>query len=135
MIDIEKEKELHAEWYKKDDPISYKHYRAGSPEFEADFGQSEKSWLAAKSKAISEGFVLVSQDQAKDTERLNFMLDGSRIVRQSRVEDEDFNVIQEGLFVSDVYWISGFDDIANIASQTQRGAIDIAIKAQENSHV
>ena len=51
----------HAEWYKKDDPIAYKHYRGGSPEFEADFGQSEKSWLAAKLEAVPDGFILIPE--------------------------------------------------------------------------
>jgi len=137
MIDIEKEKELHAEWYKKDDPISYKHYRAGSPEFEADFGQSEKSWLAAKSKAIPEGFVLVSQDQAKDTERLNFLLGGDHHIRtvvQRDIENEDYEKIGEHYLFTEVYWIDGWDYHENTSSQSERGAIDMAIEAQEQSH-
>ena len=89
-------------------------------------------------EATPEGFVLVPKDQAKDSERLNFMLDGSRIVRESQIHNDDYEVIQRGLFVSDIYWISGFDDIASVASLTEREAIDEAIKArkeaQEQSH-
>lgn len=55
---IESEKQLHAAWYKNDDPIAYRWYLDGSPEFVQDYGQSEKSWLAAKSQ-VPEGFVLV----------------------------------------------------------------------------
>lgn len=71
MTDINKSMERleiqrHAEWYKKDDPIAYKHYRGGSPEFEADFGQSEKSWLAARLQSVPEGFILIPEKPSID---------------------------------------------------------------------
>lgn len=58
MINIEKEKEQHKSWYKQDDPIAYQQYRAGGHEFEQDFSQSEKSWLAAKAQAPYGFFIL-----------------------------------------------------------------------------
>ena len=67
MINIEKEKEQHKSWYKQDDPIAYQQYRAGGHEFEQDFSQSEKSWLAAKAQAVPEGFVLIP---VKQTEKM-----------------------------------------------------------------
>lgn len=61
-MDINKEKKLHAAWYKKDDPIAFSWYEAESPEYVKDYGQSEKAWLAAKSQAIPKGFVLVANN-------------------------------------------------------------------------
>ncbi|MFX2143568.1 hypothetical protein [Acinetobacter baumannii] len=46
MMDEAQEKQAHEEWYKNDDPLSYKFYKALSPEYEADFYTSEKAWLA-----------------------------------------------------------------------------------------
>lgn len=65
-MNIQKEIELHENWYKQDDPVSYQWYLGGCPEYIQDFGQSEKSWLAAKSSAVPKGFVLVPKEPTEE---------------------------------------------------------------------
>ncbi|MGU3313596.1 hypothetical protein [Acinetobacter sp. M5A5_2a] len=46
MINEAKEKQAHEDWYKNEDPISYKFFKDLSPEYLTDFYTSEKAWLA-----------------------------------------------------------------------------------------
>ncbi|UKM17098.1 DUF551 domain-containing protein [Acinetobacter phage 4316] len=62
MINEAQEKQAHEDWYKDNDPLSYKFYKALSPEYEADFYTSEKAWLAraeAKAQAVPDTHVVV----------------------------------------------------------------------------
>ena len=98
-------------------------------------------WLRAKrdakAKAVPEGFVLVPEDKAKDTERLNFLLGGDRYIRTAvkrDIQNEDYEKIGEHYLFTEVYWIDGWDYYENTSSDTERGAIDKAIiEAQEQS--
>lgn len=92
-------------------------------------------WQAAKAKAVPEGFVLVSEDQAKDTERLNFLICGNKYIRtvvQRDIENDDYEKIGEHYLFTELHWIDGWDYHENTSSDTERGAIDKAmIEAQE----
>ena len=96
------------------------------------------AWLKAKAQAVPEGFVLVSQDKAKDTDRLNFLLGGDRYIRtvvHRDIQNEDFEKIGEHYLFTEVYWIDGWDYHENSSSQSERGAIDKAmIEAQESTN-
>jgi hypothetical protein len=85
-----------------------------------------------------EGFVLVPEDQAKDTERLNFLLGGAdsiRTVVQRDIQNADYEVVGNHHLFTEVYWIDGWDYHENTSAQSERGAIDKAmIEAQEQSH-
>ncbi|WP_448761850.1 hypothetical protein [Acinetobacter tandoii] len=91
----------------------------------------------AKSQVVPEGFVLVPEDQAKDTERLNFLLGDNRYIRtvvQRDIENEDYEKTGEHYLFTELFWIDGWDYHENTSSQSERGAIDKAmIKAQEQS--
>ena len=92
-------------------------------------------WQAVKAKAVPEGFVLVSEDQAKDTERLNFLICGNKYIRtvvQRDIENDDYEKIGEHYLFTELHWIDGWDYHENTSSDTERGAIDKAmIEAQE----
>jgi len=94
-------------------------------------------WLRAKrtSKAVPEGFALVPEDQAKDTERLNFLLGGekcTRTVMHRDIQNDEYEKIGEHFQLTEVFWIDGFDYWENTSSDSERGAIDKAmIEAQE----
>ena len=90
------------------------------------------SWQAAKAHEAKkiEGCVVVPVDQAKDTERLDFMLDGGRLVKTNDIRNDDYEVIAEGFCVNEVYWIDGFDRLTETVHQTKREAIDAAIQEQ-----
>lgn len=96
------------------------------------------TWVVSKSKAVPEGFVLVPEDQAKDTERLNFLLGDNRYIRtvvQRDIENEDYEKTGEHYLFTELYWIDGWDYHENTSAQSERGAIDKAmIEAQEQSH-
>lgn len=100
-------------------------------------------WLRAKrdakAQAVPEGFVLVPEDKAKDTERLNFLLGDDRYIRTAvkrDIQNEDYEKIGEHYLFTEVYWIDGWDYHENTSSDTERGAIDKAIiEAQEQGHV
>lgn len=90
-----------------------------------------------KNHAVPEGFVLVSEDQAKDTERLNFLICGNsiRTVVQRDIENDDYEKIGEHYLFTELYWIDGWDYHENTSSDTERGAIDKAmIEAQESKN-
>lgn len=80
------------------------------------------------------GFVLVPEDQAKDTERLNYLLGDNRyirtVVKRDKV-DEDYNKLGEHYLFTEVYWIDGWDYNENSSSDTERGAIDKAIVEEQ----
>ncbi|WP_216076650.1 DUF7736 domain-containing protein [Acinetobacter cumulans] len=107
--------------------------------YEADFIEmGTVSKEEAKAQAVPEGFVLVSEDQAKDTERLNFLLGGNRYIRtivQRDIQNEDYEKIGEHHLFTEVYWIDGWDYHENTSSDTERGSIDKAIfHAKEHCH-
>ena len=77
-----------------------------------------------------EGFVLVPKDQAKDTERLNFLIGGNRYIRtvvKRDIQNEDYKKTGEHYLFTEVYWIDGWDYHENTSSQSERGAIDKAM--------
>ena len=94
------------------------------------------SGQAAKAQ-VPEGFVLVSEDQAKDTDRLNFLLGGEtyiRTVTHRDIQNDEYEKIGEHFQLTEVFWIDGFDYWENTSSNSERGAIDKAmIEAQEQS--
>lgn len=95
-----------------------------------------------KTHAVPEGFVLVSEDLAKDTERLNFLICGNKYIRtvvQRDIENDDYEKIGEHYLFTELHWIDGWDYHENTSSDTERGAIDKAmieamIEAKEQSH-
>ena len=95
------------------------------------------SGQAAKAQ-VPEGFVLVSEDQAKDTDRLNFLLGGEtyiRTVTHRDIQNDEYEKIGEHFQLTEVFWIDGFDYWENTSSNSERGAIDKAmIEAQEQSN-
>lgn len=90
---------------------------------------------AAKAQAVPEGFVLVPEDQAKDTDRLNFLLGGEKYIRtviHRDIQNDEYEKIGEHFQLTEVFWIDGFDYWENTSSDSERGAIDKAmIEAQE----
>ena len=87
---------------------------------------------------VPEGFVLVSEDQAKDTDRLNFLLGGEtyiRTVTHRDIQNDEYEKIGEHFQLTEVFWIDGFNYWENTSSNSERGAIDKAIiEAQEQSN-
>ena len=98
------------------------------------FNLFKKGWLA-KAQAVPEGFVLVPEDQAKDTDRLNFLLGGEKYIRtviHRDIQNDEYEKIGEHFQLTEVFWIDGFDYWENTSSDSERGAIDKAmIEAQE----
>ena len=96
---------------------------------------SLRIWQAAKAQAVPEGFVLVPEDQAKDTDRLNFLLGGEKYIRtviHRDIQNDEYEKIGEHFQLTEVFWIDGFDYWENTSSDSERGAIDKAmIEAQE----
>lgn len=107
------------------------------------------AWQAAKAqseKALLEQFEinnkLVEQieklkDQAKDTERLNFLLAGEHIrtVVKRDIENDDYEVVGSHYLFTELYWIDGFDYYENTSAHSERDAIDKAmIEAQEQAN-
>lgn len=90
---------------------------------------------AAKAQAVPEGFVLVPEDQTKDTDRLNFLLGGEKYIRtviHRDIQNDEYEKIGEHFQLTEVFWIDGFDYWENTSSDSERGAIDKAmIEAQE----
>lgn len=88
----------------------------------------------AKAQSVPEGFVLVQEDQAKDTARLDFMLSGhNKVVVEDNDVNDDFDVVATGYAVNEVYYISGWDKLTKVA-KSKREAIDKAmIEAQEQN--
>ena len=99
--------------------------------------KTQAAWDAwqAKAQAVPEGFVLVSEDQAKDTDRLNFLLGGEtyiRTVTHRDIQNDEYEKIGEHFQLTEVFWIDGFDYWENTSSNSERGAIDKAtIEVQE----
>ena len=93
------------------------------------------TWQAAKAQAVPEGFVLVPEDQAKDTDRLNFLLGGEEYIRtviHRDIQNDECEKIGEHFQLTEVFWIDGFYFLENTSSDSERGAIDKAmIEAQE----
>lgn len=112
-------------WYKLDKGGNYP---AG---MQADW----ELWQAAKAQEVLEGFVLVSEDQAKDTDRLNFLLGGEKYIRtvtHRDIQNDEYEKIGEHFQLAEVFWIDGFDYWENTSSNSERGAIDKAmIEARE----
>lgn len=92
-------------------------------------------FAAAKAQAVPEGFVLVPEDQAKDTDRLNFLLGGEKYIRtviHRDIQNDEYEKIGEHFQLTEVFWIDGFDYWENTSSDSERGAIDKAmLEAQE----
>lgn len=90
---------------------------------------------AVTAQAVPEGFVLVPEDQAKDTDRLNFLLGGEKYIRtviHRDIQNDEYEKIGEHFQLTEVFWIDGFDYWENTSSDSERGAIDKAmIEAQE----
>jgi hypothetical protein len=87
-------------------------------------------WLKkANAMAVPQGSVVVTEDQAKDTARLNFMLDDStkRTVCHQKQWSDDGDLIKEGQCVAEIYYISGWDYMYESISKTKRQAIDKAM--------
>ncbi|MCG6036944.1 hypothetical protein MER72_06055 [Acinetobacter baumannii] len=91
------------------------------------------SFMKDEAQAVPEGYVLVTEDQAKDTARLDFMLDDSikRTVCHQKHWSDDGDLIKEGQCVAEIYYISGWDYIYESISETKRKAIDKAIFESE----
>ncbi|EHU2650196.1 hypothetical protein ACIN5162_1793 [Acinetobacter baumannii OIFC0162] len=86
----------------------------------------------AKAQAVPEGCVLVTEDQAKDAARLDFMLQKPRVVISDVNYDENYDKTGEGFCVNEVYWIDGWDRLTETVHQTKREAIDKAMEASES---
>ena len=156
-MDINKEREAFLKWH-------YQAYLLENPEIDMQNAQYiydyahknalcaylRKShftvWQAAKAqaeKSLLEQFEinnkLVEQieklkDQAKDTERLNFLLAGEHIrtVVKRDIENDDYEVVGSHYLFTELYWIDGFDYYENTSAHSERDAIDKAmIEAQE----
>ncbi len=78
---------------------------------------------------LGDEYIFVAADQAKDTTRLNFLLEDSpnRLISHQQHWSEDGDLINEGQCVSEIYYISGWDHIYESISQTKRDAIDKAM--------
>ncbi|MEG8265844.1 hypothetical protein MKS78_18940 [Acinetobacter baumannii] len=86
----------------------------------------------AKAQAVPEGYVLVTEDQAKDAARLDFMLKEHRVICTDTNYDENYELTDEGFCVNEVYWIDGWDRLTETVHQTKREAIDKAMEASES---
>ena len=86
-------------------------------------------WQAAKAHEAEKlkGCVVVPVDQAKDTERLDFMLKENMVVSTDINWGENFERTGEGFCVNAVYWIDGWDRLTSTVHQTKREAIDAAM--------
>ena len=97
--------------------------------------KTQAAWYAWQAQAVPEGFVLVPEDQAKDTDRLNFLLGGEKYIRtviHRDIQNDEYEKIGEHFQLTEVFWIDGFDYWENTSSDSERGAIDKAmIEAQE----
>ncbi|MDP9803262.1 hypothetical protein [Acinetobacter calcoaceticus] len=91
-------------------------------------------WEASKNQTVPEGYVLVTEDQAKDTARLDFMLDDStkRTVCHQKHWSDDGDLLKEGQCVAEIYYISGWDYLYESIAETKRKAIDKAIFESES---
>ena len=151
-MDINKEREAFLKWH-------YQAYLLENPEIDVKNAQyiydyAHKNalcaqlreshftvWQAAKEQAESallEQFEinnkLVEQieklkDQAKDTERLNFLLAGEHIrtVVKRDIENDDYEVVGSHYLFTELYWIDGFDYYENTSAHSERDAIDKAM--------
>lgn len=90
-------------------------------------------WQKAKAQAVPDGYVLVTEDQAKDTSRLDFMLQENKVVTTDINVDENYERTGEGFCVNAVYWIDGWDRLTETVHQTKREAIDEAINVASES--
>lgn len=72
-------------------------------------------------------YVVVPVDQAKDAERLDFMLQENMVVSTDINWDENFERTGEGFCVNAVYWIDGWYRLTSTVHQTKREAIDAAM--------
>lgn len=92
-------------------------------------------WNKAKAQAVPEGCVLVTEDQAKDSARLDFMLDDftKRTVCHQKHWSDDGDLIKEGQCVAEIYYISGWDYMYESISDTKRQAIDKAMHDESES--
>lgn len=93
------------------------------------FDLFKSGWLAAKALEAKklEGCVVVPVDQAKDTERLDFMLKENMVVSNDINWNENLERTGEGFCVNAVYWIDGWDRLTSTVHQTKREAIDAAM--------
>ncbi|ELZ9146968.1 hypothetical protein RHK97_002544 [Acinetobacter baumannii] len=146
MTDLNKEKEKYLQWhfenwkskYAQDDAPEfaktmydriYQHFHTDQiSERESGF----EAWLEAKAQAVPEGYVLVTEDQAKDAARLDFMLKEHRVICTDTNYDENYELSDEGFCVNEVYWIDGWDRLTETVHQTKREAIDKAMEASES---
>ena len=84
-------------------------------------------WQFQQMKKKLEGCVVVPGDQAKDTARLDFMLEENRVVSTDINCDENYERTDEGFCVNAVYWIDGWDRLTTSVHKTKREAIDAAM--------
>lgn len=86
-------------------------------------------WEASKTQTLPEGYVIVTEDQAKDTARLDFMIDDStkRTVCHQKHWTDEGDLLNEGQCVAEIYYISGWDYIYESIAKTKREAIDKAM--------
>lgn len=86
-------------------------------------------WRTAKvhGKITLQGSVVVTEDTAKDTARLDFMLEKGRIVSEKTNYSNDNKPVDNGLCVCDVYWIDGMDRLTETVHNSPREAIDAAM--------
>ena len=78
-------------------------------------------------QALTDEYVIVPVDQAKDAERLDFMLQENMVVSTDINWGENFERTGEGFCVNAVYWIDGWDRLTSTVHQTKREAIDAAM--------
>lgn len=90
-------------------------------------------WRAAKAQALPKGYTLVTEDQAKDTARLDFMLQENKVITTDINVDENYERTGEGFCVNAVYWIDGWDRLTETVHQTKREAIDEAMNVASES--
>lgn len=133
MIDMNKERELFEEAYLS---VGGKQHELEIEDGEYTNSKSLIGWelwqIKANTQAVPEG-VFVTEDQAKDTARLDFMLQEPRLVTTDVNYDENYDKTGEGFCVNAVYWISGWERLTETVHQTKREAIDKAMIVESES--
>ncbi|MDI9733040.1 hypothetical protein QM259_12165 [Acinetobacter baumannii] len=133
MTDLNKERELFEEAYLS---VGGKQRDLELEDGEYTNSKAQLGWelwqIKAKDQAVPEGYVLVTEDQAKDAARLDFMLKEHRVICTDTNYDENYELTDEGFCVNEVYWIDGWDRLTETVHQTKREAIDKAMEASES---
>lgn len=143
MLDLNKEREAFEAWidseFSEDDwyceAASLKRIHNFQEETQSYYcGRENDMWMAwfeAKAQAVPEGYVLINEEQAKDTARLDFMLKEHRVICTDTNYDENYELTDEGFCVNEVYWIDGWDRLTKTVHKTEREAIDQAMSGAE----